>query len=189
LQRRLDQLGKFLAVAAILIVIVVFLVGILRGQDFETMLLASVSLAVAAIPEAMTAVVTIALSLGAQRMLQRRALIRKLPAVETLGSVSVICSDKTGTLTLNKMTVTVLDVANHRIDLQQRPRESDLEVILREGEMPAAKLLPTLDLLLVSGALCNDATLVENEAERDRFKAVGDPTEVPWCWLLPRPGF
>ena len=177
LQKRLDQLGKFLAVAAILIVIVVFLVGVLRGQDFETMLLASVSLAVAAIPEAMTAVVTIALSLGAQRMLKRRALIRKLPAVETLGSVSVICSDKTGTLTLNKMTVTVLDIANHRFDLQQRTGESDLEVIVREGETPVTDLLPTLDLLLVSGALCNDAALVENEDEKDRFRAVGDPTE------------
>src|SRR3990172_1866982 len=99
LQRRLDRLGKVLATAALLLVAVIFILGVLRGEPVEEMLLTAVSLAVAAIPEAMTAVVTIALSLGAQRMLKRRALIRKLPAVETLGSVSVICSDKTGTLT------------------------------------------------------------------------------------------
>ncbi|MCP3858112.1 MAG: HAD-IC family P-type ATPase, partial [Phycisphaeraceae bacterium] len=107
LQRRLDHLAKVLAIVALAIVALLFAIGIMRGESVETMLLTSVSLAVAAIPEAMPAVVTIALSLGAQRMLRRKALIRRLPAVETLGSVSVICSDKTGTLTENRMTVTV----------------------------------------------------------------------------------
>ncbi|MFN7986771.1 MAG: cation-translocating P-type ATPase [Thermoanaerobaculia bacterium] len=179
LQKRLDRMGRSLAVAAGVLVAVVFLLGIrtagTREEVFEV-LLTAVSLAVAAIPEAMTAVVTIALSLGAQRMLKRRALIRKLPAVETLGSVSVICSDKTGTLTQNRMTVTAIDVANHRIDLVQRegaPRFSLRRVGSGEAE-PA--LAPTLDLLLAGGALCNDAALVREESSAG-FHAVGDPTE------------
>ena len=120
LQQRLDKLGKGLAGAALVLVAVIFALGLLRGQsDIKELLLTAVSLAVAAVPEALTAVVTIALSLGAQRMLKRQALIRKLPAVETLGSVTVICSDKTGTLTLNRMTVTALDIANHAFELTQ----------------------------------------------------------------------
>ena len=117
LQKRLDQLGKILALAALVLVGIVFGLGLLQGESFEVLLLTGISLAVAAIPEGLPAVVTVALALGARRMLTRRALIRKLPAVEALGSVTVICSDKTGTLTENRMTVTVLDVADHRIDL------------------------------------------------------------------------
>ena len=180
LQKRLDRLGKGLAIAAGVLVAVVFLLGIrtagTREQVFEV-LLTAVSLAVAAIPEAMTAVVTIALSLGAQRMLKRRALIRKLPAVETLGSVSVICSDKTGTLTQNRMTVTAIDVANRRIDLVQR-EDGGRFTLRRVGSAEAeGALASTLDLLLVGGALCNDAVLVREEAPAGGHHAVGDPTE------------
>src|SRR5690606_7348766 len=118
LQRRLDQLGKQLAVLAVVIVILVFVLGIFRGDPIELLLLTALSVAVAAGAEGLPAAVTIALSLGAQRMLQRKALIRKLPAVEALGSVTTICSDKTGTLTENRMTVTVLDIAGAKLELQ-----------------------------------------------------------------------
>jgi Ca2+-transporting ATPase len=171
LQQRLDRLGKALAAGALVLVIVVFVLGVLRGADWREMLLTSLSLAVAAIPEALTAVVTIALSLGAQRMLKQRALIRQLPAVETLGSVNVICSDKTGTLTQNRMTVTVLDMAQGRIHFDRQNGS------VRPATEPS--LRPTIDLLLVAGALCSDAILQSDEqAETGGFRIVGDPTEV-----------
>ena len=96
LQKRLAQLGRWLALAALILVIVIFAQGLLQGEELRVMFLTAVSMAVAAVPEGLPAIVTVALSLGAQRMLRRKALIRKLPAVETLGSVTVICSDKTG---------------------------------------------------------------------------------------------
>ena len=170
LQRRLDHLAKVLAIVALGIVALLFAIGIMQGESVETMLLTSVSLAVAAIPEAMPAVVTIALSLGAQRMLRRKALIRRLPAVETLGSVSVICSDKTGTLTENRMTVTVLDLANEAVVLTG---ESSGPLTL--AEMGADAIAQGLEAALAVGALCNDATLTVTE---DGNRSVGDPTET-----------
>jgi len=129
LQQRLDRLGKVLAYAALALVVVIVALGLVRGESLRQLLLTAVSLAVAAVPEALTAVVTIALSLGAQRMLRRQALIRKLPAVETLGSVTVICSDKTGTLTLNRMAVTALDIANHSFHLAQAVDRVGFELV------------------------------------------------------------
>ncbi|MBA3875280.1 MAG: HAD-IC family P-type ATPase, partial [Anaerolineae bacterium] len=106
LQRRLNDLSKWLAIGAGVIVVIVFIAGVLRGIPVQNMFLTSISLAVAAVPEGLPALITISLSLGAARMVRRHALIRRLPAVETLGSVTVICSDKTGTLTKNEMTAT-----------------------------------------------------------------------------------
>ena len=111
LQVNLDKIGHTLAKVALLVVVVIVVLGLLRGQPFLEMLIFGIALAVAVVPEALPAVVTISLALGVQRMVKRHALIRRLPAVETLGSTSVICSDKTGTLTKNEMTVRKVYVA------------------------------------------------------------------------------
>ncbi len=174
LQRRMAQLGKGLAVAALALVGLIFAIGLLQGTDLTTMFMVAISLAVAAVPEGLPAVVTIALALGAQRMLKRRALIRKLPAVETLGSVTVICSDKTGTLTENRMTVTILDVAGHTVDLVEKLRKSG--PLLSPDDTPLDTPEAPLSLLLTATALCNDAIL-EPDAEPGGYRAIGDPTE------------
>jgi len=167
LQRRLEQLAKGLAVAALIVVAIVFGLGMLRGEGFRLMFMVAISMAVAAVPEGLPAVVTIALTLGARRMLARKALIRRLNAVETLGSVTVICSDKTGTLTENRMTVTALDVAGHRLDVTP---DTDLG---SSGAGSGGD--PGITLLLAGGALCNDAVLERDDA--GRMRVVGDPTE------------
>lgn len=185
LQERLDQLGKGLALAAVGLIIIVFILGWFRGDNLRVLFLTGISLAVAAVPEGLPAVVTIALALGGRRMLRRKALIRKLPAVETLGSVTVICSDKTGTLTENRMTVTVIDLAEHRIDFSEETTKVPFDskpapcenVEPDPKQASALRENPALVLLLVGGALCNDALLeCDQETPRD-FRIVGDPTE------------
>ncbi len=172
LQKRLDALGKTLAVIGVGLAILIALLGFLRGDDLRHMLLTAVSVAVAIVPEGLPAVVTITLALGAQRMLAKNSLIRRLPAVETLGSVTVICSDKTGTLTENRMTVVVLDVANHALDLTNEMDRSGSFTARRSLGAPAES---ALSLAAVGGALCNDARLVD-EGD-DRYHTLGDPTE------------
>ena len=171
LQKRLDTLGKNLALVGVLIAVLIAVLGLLRGDELRHMLLTAVSVAVAIVPEGLPAVVTITLAFGAQRMLEKNSLIRKLPAVETLGSVTVICSDKTGTLTENRMTVIVLDVANHSLDLTEEMDRSGSFTSTRLG----APAQSALSLAAVGAALCNDAQLVD-EGD-DRFHTVGDPTE------------
>lgn len=150
LQKKLNELGKILGIGAVMICVIMFFVGYFQGRDVLDMFLIAVSLAVAAIPEGMVAIVTIVLALGVQKMSKRHAIVRKLPAVETLGSVSVICSDKTGTLTQNKMTVTKVYVDGKYTDLGTIQQKDDASYRLLRGMM-----------------LCNDATLDS-----------GDPTEI-----------
>ncbi|WP_114783972.1 cation-translocating P-type ATPase [Botryobacter ruber] len=165
LQERLDKLGKLLALFGVVAAAVILGVGLLLGESVTDMFLTAVSVAVAVVPEGLPAVVTITLALGGQRMLKRNALIRKLPAVETLGSVTVICSDKTGTLTQNKMTVTVVDLPEQTINFE-------LEALPAIKEQTDA-----LDFALAVAVLCNDASL-EKGADTGAAQVIGDPTEA-----------
>ncbi|MDK0614640.1 calcium-transporting P-type ATPase, PMR1-type [Clostridium perfringens] len=154
LQKKLSELGKILGFLAVGICILIFIISFFQGRDLLEMFLTSISLAVAAIPEGLPAIVAIVLALGVQRMVKKNAIIRKLPAVETLGSVSIICSDKTGTLTQNKMTVTTVYTNDSYI------KESDFN--LNDNEST---------LLVDCMVLCNDATYSEKSQ-------TGDPTEI-----------
>ena len=169
LQKRMDRMGKTLAFVALGIVAVVFSLGLLRGEDASEMFLTAVAMAVAAVPEGLPAVVAIALALGAQRMLKRQALIRKLPAVETLGSVTVIASDKTGTLTANQMQLKVLDVAGNTHQIDWQPGQP--------GDLVFEKLNPATQFLVLGGVLNNNAQLITDENEPGEYLVLGDPTE------------
>lgn len=193
LQRKMAEVGRTLGLTAGGLVALVFLMGILRGQRFIDMLLTAISLAVAAIPEGLPAIVTIVLALGVQRMAQRRAIVRRLPAVETLGAATVIASDKTGTLTLNRMTVThlVTATAQWRLDANAEdaagaggslPGDNVAETEPPELQAP---LTPELIWLVAGGALANDARL---EEENGSVKPVGDPTETALLMAARRVG-
>lgn len=164
LQKRLTVFGKKLAVVILLISSIVFIAGLIRGEEIVFMLLTAISLAVAAIPEALPAVITITLAIGANKMVRQNALIRKLPAVETLGSVTYICSDKTGTLTLNKMTVEEVFCNNK---------------IYKVIEIKPDEFQKFLTIM----ALCNDAKKNSNGV------LIGDPTETAIYELAEKKGF
>lgn len=175
LQKRLNKLGKVLVVLALFICGAVTVMGIIRGEPIYYMFLSGVSLAVAAIPEGLPAVVTISLAIGVQRMLKRNALIRKLPAVETLGCTNVICTDKTGTLTENKMTVTKVFCDEEVFDVRGKENEE----LIKKKNISRSALRKMLEI----GALCNNVKVKKESIKIGREvleedKYIGDPTEA-----------
>jgi Ca2+-transporting ATPase len=177
LQHRLEQLGKILIYVSLGLTIVVVIAGILHGQPAPAMFLAGVSLAVAAIPEGLPAIVTIALALGVQRMIKRKAIVRKLPSVETLGCASVICSDKTGTLTQNKMTVTRLWNGGRNLEVTGEGY-APAGHVLQKGKPVDLKNDQSLRRMLQVGALCSNAEIVETITDtRGKKKGKGAEAE------------
>lgn len=173
LQENLDRLGHILARAALVIVTIIVALGLFRGQPLIQMILFGIALAVAVVPEALPAVVTVSLAIGVQRMVKRNALVRRLPAVETLGSVSVICSDKTGTLTKDEMTVRKVYAAEVVYDVSG----AGYEPVGEFSHNGATATLPDpLQQLLRGAVLASDAYLVQHESEQ-RWQVKGDPTE------------
>jgi Ca2+-transporting ATPase len=173
LTQQLGMIGKIIAGAIMVISVLLFAVGLARGYPIADAILAAVAMAVAAIPEGLPAIVTIALAIGVRRMARRRAIIRKLPAVETLGSTTIICSDKTGTLTRNEMTVQELwtpDGAFRLSGIGYAPK-GDLR---DESGAPLSSIPKSVENLIAAGALCNDAVLRRTD---DGWRIAGDPTE------------
>ncbi|MCR5980657.1 HAD-IC family P-type ATPase [Gordonia jinghuaiqii] len=165
LQRRIDQLATLLTGIAIVVVVIVFILGLLRGESWSDLLLTAVSLAVATIPEGLTAVVAFTLALGASRLAKRGAIVKQLAAVETLGSTTQIATDKTGTLTLNEMTVRALVAAGRRHRVTGEGYSTDGKILTDTEDA-----LPDFHRAFLAMALCNDASVNEGVL-------VGDPTE------------
>jgi Ca2+-transporting ATPase len=189
LQDRLNALGKVLGTVTLAICAIVFLTGIIKGEHTGTylleMFLVAVSLAVAAIPEGLPAVVTIVLALGMQRMVTKNAIVKKLHAVETLGSTTVICTDKTGTLTQNKMAAVALWSGGKMYQVSGSAYTGDGSITLEEQPIDAGSV-PELKLALMAAALCNDAKVKDIDGQ---VELVGDPTEGALLGLAAKGGF
>jgi Ca2+-transporting ATPase len=173
LQQKLNQLGKFLGNLTLAVCAIVFALGVFRGEPLLEMLMTAVSLAVAAIPEGLPAIVTIVLALGMQRMVKHNSLMKKLHAVETLGSTSVICSDKTGTLTQNQMTVVEMYVLDAEIKVSGEGYTPEGTISIGNNPVNLEEE-PALQRLVEVQAFCNDSLL---EFKDGQWLAIGDPTE------------
>ncbi len=174
LTKKIAQFSKLLLWVILLLGFITFVIGILRGQETLQTFMAAVALAVAAIPEGLPAAVTITLAIGVSRMAKRKAVIRKLPAVETLGSTTVICSDKTGTLTENQMTVREIYAGDDLFQITGNGYQAKGEIIF-EGNPIKVESYPALQECLLAGALCNESSILDDEHEG--IKLQGDPTE------------
>lgn len=179
LTRKIEQFSRLVLYAILVLAAITFGVGLFRGQAFIDTLTAAIALAVGMIPEGLPAALTVTLAIGVSRMARRQAIIRKLPAVETLGSVTIICSDKTGTLTQNQMTVREIAVADQVFQVTGSGYEPAGEIRALEADVGAHSKIPlssgALRECLIAGMLCNDSYLVEDE---NTWSAQGDPTEV-----------
>ncbi|WFA08299.1 cation-translocating P-type ATPase [Tissierella sp. Yu-01] len=173
LQRKLNQLGKVLGSITLFVCVLVFVIGLLQGRELLEMFMTAISLAVAAIPEGLPAIVTIVLAIGMNRMVERNAILKKLLAVETLGSTSTICSDKTGTLTQNEMTVTKIYTDDKVIDVTGGGYDPTGELLL-DGQKVTPDDIGNLDTLLSAAILANDASI---QKTNEGYKVLGDPTE------------
>src|SRR3989344_755026 len=178
LQKKLDSVGFSLGILTVVVAVIIFAEGIFEGESFYTMLIVAISLAVAAIPEGLPAVVTISLGLGVHRMVKRNVLIRKLSSVETLGSTTIICSDKTGTLTCNEMTIKKIFANNDIIDVTGSGYSKDGEFLIKNKNYDAKRL----SKLFEAGLLCNDSRIDQN-------KVIGDPTEASLIVLASKANF
>lgn len=196
LQKRLGELGKMLALICIGVCMAVFAAGVLRGEPIFDMLMTGISIAIAAIPEGLPATVTIALALAVNRMMKQKALVNRLHSVETLGCTSVICSDKTGTITENRMTVTKIVTPEQTFDVTGNALHMD-GAILENNMHINPKSMPALESLLKCAVLCNNAELSGDVSSRNRgelsghavWSAVGDPTETALLVMSAKGGF
>jgi len=189
LQHRLDQMGKLLVWLALAITALVVITGVLHGMPWYQMFLAGVSLAVAAIPEGLPAIVTIALALGVQRMIKRNAIVRKLPSVETLGCATVVCSDKTGTLTQNRMTVQRVWVEGEWYQVTGSGYEPTGEFVYEERSIRALRR-ESLKWLVEIAAACNNAVMkLTTGDDGEQWACAGDPTEGALLVMAKKAGF
>ncbi|MEI2581069.1 cation-translocating P-type ATPase [Scytonema sp. PRP1] len=184
LQQRMSQLGNVLVTGSLILVAIVVAGGLLRGGNLQELLEVSLSMAVAVVPEGLPAVITVTLALGTQRMVRQNALIRKLPAVETLGSVTTICSDKTGTLTQNKMVVQSVYTNNSafRVTGEGYAPKGDFQL---DSQTISIDQYPEIQTLLVACALCNDSFLQQQQGQ---WTILGDPTEGALVTLAAKGG-
>jgi magnesium-transporting ATPase (P-type) len=178
LERRVDQFGRYVIFAAVGIFIAVTVIGLLRGMPLGDIVMLAISQVVGVIPEGLPVAMTIALAVGVQRMARRRTIVRRLAAVETLGSTTVICSDKTGTLTRNEMTVTALCLPGGRELAVGGAGYAPEGKFLADGREVDPTGVEDLRALLEAGVLCNDAQLQGPEESEPRWRPIGDPTEV-----------
>ena len=176
LQKRLGELGKIVAVICLIVCVVVAGAGILKGEPVFDMIMTGITIAIAAIPEGLPATVTIALALAVSRMLEKNALVHKLHSVETLGCTSVICTDKTGTVTENKMTVRKLCTQDREYTLSGQGYRTSGKIISQSGEAENIKTSKVLCELLRCGVLCSNADI--SSGENDEKNIAGDPTEA-----------